>query len=86
MNKSDIVNVLKKLDKTHNKPEGYSASEILTELKLPLTKNNKKRCRAKSRSLISKQKYPEFKTGGYEDIVYCPIGKWSGKYKLSNNP
>jgi hypothetical protein len=82
-NTYELINVLDKLEETHPSKSGYSTEEILHKLGMPNNRENGKRIRDILRSLISRHKYPEFKTAGEEDIVYCPSGKNSGEYRLS---
>lgn len=84
MNKEKIREALKKLEQAQHNLNGYSAEEVLNVLNIDINDGNKKLVRKQLRSLISKQHYPEFKTAGNDDIVYCPNGKNSGLYRLSN--
>lgn len=85
INKQALINALRKLEHNNKNIAGYEVKEILGILNVDANKIVEKQTRGKLRSLISKIKYPEFKTAGNEDIVYCPGGKNSGKYRLSNN-
>jgi len=83
MKKQELINVLKKLEQNKKCVSGYNVKEILFVLNISYNREVGKQTRDKLRSLISKQLYPEFATAGDEDIVYCPSGKGSGKYRLS---
>ena len=85
MDKNSVEKALKKLEERNFKKEGYNTVEILNELKLENNRKNAKLLRGCLRSMISKDKYPEFLTAGKYDIVYCPEGKGSGCYRLSKN-
>lgn len=74
---------LRKLEKTYHRKEGYGVKEILRVLNIAINRKNEKQARAKLRSMISKYLFPDFFTAGNEDIVYCPNGKGSGTYRLS---
>lgn len=84
MNKEKIIDALIKLEQAQHNPNGYGAEEVLNVLNIAINAGNKKLVRTQLRSLISKQLYPEFKTAGNDDIVYCPNGKSSGLYRLSD--
>ena len=79
----ELKDALGKLENQYHDPDGYTAEDILRQLHIDITDDTQKQCRRNLRSMIDGKKYPEFKTAGDEDIVYCPIGKWSGKYRLS---
>lgn len=81
MDNGKIIEALKKLEQSQYTPDGYSAKEIISVLNIDI--NEKKQLRTKLRSMISKQRYPEFATAGKSDIVYCPNGKGTGRYRLS---
>lgn len=83
INKHELINALGTLEHNNKNIEGYDVKEILKMLNISPTEKIEKQTRGKLRSLISKTKYPEFKTAGNEDIVYCPSGKNSGKYRLA---
>ena len=85
MDKQSLIIALERLEQNNNNALGYNVKEILKMLKISPNEKIEVQTRGKLRSLISKIKYPEFKTAGNEDIVYCPSGKNSGKYRLSNN-
>lgn len=83
INKHELINALGTLEHNNKNIEGYDVKEILGILPADANEIVEKQTRGKLRSLISKTKYPEFKTAGNEDIVYCPSGKNSGKYRLA---
>lgn len=78
-----IKEVLENLESKYHSREGYATSQILNELHLKANRENEKLLRAKLRSMMSKNLYPEFATAGSEDVVYSPRGKGSGLYRLS---
>lgn len=82
MNKEKIIEALKKLEQSHRNPHGYNAKEILSVLNIEINRKNEKQVRGILRSMISKWIYPEFATAGNEDILYCPNGKGTGRYRL----
>lgn len=84
MNKENIIQALEELEQSQHNTNGYSAGEILNALNIEINRATEKCIRGKLRSMISKQRYPEFATAGNEDIVYCPKGKRSGLYRLTN--
>ena len=83
MNKDIILRVLEELEEEYHKEEGYSVKEILNKLKITYTREISKNVRKDLRSMISKNLHPEFLSAGDKDLVYCPLGKFSGKYRLS---
>lgn len=84
MDKEKIIEALKIIEQLHHNPNGYSAKEILCAMNININSGNEKLVRKKLRLLISKQCYPEFATAGNDDIVYCPNGKGSGLYRLTD--
>lgn len=78
-----MIETLIKLEQSKHNPNGYSVKEVLRELNIEITDKTQKQYRAKLRSMIDKKISPEFATAGNKDIVYCPNGKNSGTYRLS---
>lgn len=83
INKQGLIYALGKLEQNYKNIAGYDVKDILQIMHIIPDRKVEKQTRGILRSMISKIKYPEFKTGGNEDIVYCPDGKNSGKYRLS---
>jgi len=78
-----IIETLIKLEQARHNQNGYSVKEVLRELNIKITDKTQKQYRAKLRLMIDKKISPEFATAGDEDIIYCPKGKNSGTYRLS---
>ena len=83
MTKENVIKSLRNLEEIYHKKEGYNTIQILTQLKIEPNRENAKMLRKCLRSMISNNVYPEFLTAGEYDIVYCPQGKGSGCYRLS---
>jgi len=83
MEKDNLIRALSNLESRYNRKEGYNTSEILKELNIEYSDKNRKKLRKFLRSMISISIYPEFKTAGNYDDVYCPSGKNTGLYRLS---
>ncbi|MDD4816189.1 MAG: hypothetical protein PHQ62_03540 [Clostridia bacterium] len=83
INENALKTALERLEQKNNNALGYNVKEILNMLNINSNEKTEKQTRGKLRSMISKKLYPEFKTAGNEDIVYCPNDKYSGKYRLS---
>lgn len=83
IDENSVISALEKLEEKYHNEFGYGVKEVLGILKINCDRKAEKVARNKVRSLIDRQKYPEFSTAGNNDIVYCPSGKGSGKYRLS---
>ena len=83
MEKDNLIKALESLESKYCRKEGYNTIEILEELNIPYSYENGYKLRKRLRSMIDGKLYPEFKTAGTYDIVYCPNGKKSGQYRLS---
>lgn len=83
MSKEKIIEALQELEQSQHNVSGYTVKEILSVLNIVISRKNEKQVRKKLRLLISQLIYTEFKTAGDEDIVYCPKGKGTGRYRLT---
>lgn len=83
IDRNSLIRALKQLEEKHHNKLGYGVKEILSELNENCDRKTEKRARVGLRFLISQKEHPEFLTAGNENIVYCPSGKNSGKYRLS---
>ena len=81
IDEKSLKSALEVLEQRHQNKLGYDVKEILSVLKTNCDRENEKQTRRKLRALISKKLYPEFKSAGKKDDVYCPSGKGSGKYR-----
>jgi len=81
--KDKIIAILEELENEQHNRNGYNVVEVINKLHIVDNQQTKKHIRGKLRSLISIHIYPEFKTAGKENLVYCPLGKNSGRYRLS---
>lgn len=79
----EIKSALRRLEEKYHDINGYYTVQILEELNMPVNRKNGVAVRTVLRKLIDKKLYPEFGTAGKNDVVYEPLGKGKGKYRLS---
>ena len=78
-----IQEVLQRLENELHDREGYSTAQILNALNVKPSRENQVKLRKRLRKMMSIHLYPEYKTGGEEDVVYPAVGKGVGRYRLS---